>query len=1084
MATEAVRAADFTNSIGVETHLDHSETPYSDIALVKNALAYLNPSGVGTGVDTVRDETWSAGSGLDALGALGYQLDIYTAYTSPGSNSASDAIDAITPLVDADYVRMIEGPLEVDNSSFGLTTTATYTALNGVTYSGWQAAVEWQKDLYVTFGSKTEVALFSLANPTDGAAASAAVTAASQLGTSLSAISNVGNVHFYEHGGNAPSTEMGGVISQETAYTSGEGFAITETGFNSLDANDGTNYWGSQYSNGVYTLNLVLDSFKAGSRLTDIYELFDESSSVSGFEGHWGLFNADGTPKLSATYLHNMMSVLGDPGANAKTFQTGSLTDTITGLGPNGNSLLMEKSNGAYDLAVWSDADIYVNGIASTAPAQKVTVNLGNTYASVEVFDPTVGTTATENLTNVSSVTLEITDHPVIIEIESAGGASQSVAPEVGPPAGAAGTSASTTPTATLTDTAGQSASDTDVVTASTPAVPIALTASSASQSTASTASVKPFAGAAITDANAGQSETVAVSLSSAANGTISDPSSANDKSTLSNGVLTLTGAAADVARELAGLVFTPSAGKAGTSVSTTLTARLTDTAGQTASLTDTVMVATAAAAPAGSNTAAGPAASPAPATITLGSGADKLALQISEDAWQGNAQFTVAVNGVQVGGVQTATALHATGTSQTVDVLGNFLPGQNTVSVDFLNDAYDGTPSTDRNLYVGSATINGAAVPSSNLTLLSQGTQSFNFQQPSATPTTVTLGSGPDTLALAIAEDAWQGDAQFTVSVDGQQVGGVQTATASQAAGATQTFDVDGNFSPGQHTVSVNFLNDAYAGSPSMDRNLYVDGATIDGTAISGSSQSLYWQGSQGFSFTQAAPTVIGTGADSISLGVAEDAWQGDAQYVVTVDGQQVGGVQTATASHGAGAIQDVTVNGNWGTGAQTIGISFINDAYGGSPTTDRNLYVDSLSYDGQSATPASATLLSNGTTNFTVPAAGTGTVTLLLSGDYYQGSAQYTVDVDGKQVGGTGSVSAVNASGQTQAVNIPGVLSAGVHNIAVSFTNDLYAGTPQTDRNLYVKGIDVNGTQLAGDTATLFSSGTAHFSVVVPAS
>ena len=50
---------------------------------------------------------------------------------------------------------------------------------------------------------------------------------------------------------------------------------------------------------------------------------------------------------------------------------------------------------------------------------------------------------------------------------------------------------------------------------------------------------------------------------------------------------------------------------------------------------------------------------------------------------------------------------------------------------------------------------------------------------QPTTTPSPVSVGSGTDTLVLNMAEDPYQGDAQFTVSVDGKQIGGTQTTTA-----------------------------------------------------------------------------------------------------------------------------------------------------------------------------------------------------------------------------------------------------------------------------------------------------------------
>jgi hypothetical protein len=126
----------------------------------------------------------------------------------------------------------------------------------------------------------------------------------------------------------------------------------------------------------------------------------------------------------------------------------------------------------------------------------------------------------------------------------------------------------------------------------------------------------------------------------------------------------------------------------------------------------------------------------------------------------------------------------------------------------------------------------------------------------------TVTIGSGPDTLALKVSEDAWQGNAQFTVSVDGRQISGTQTATASHAASQTQTFDVMGTFAAGNHTVTVNFLNDAYGGSPAEDRNLYVTGATIDNSVVPAATLHELKGGPQSFSFL--APGSSGSGSGS----------------------------------------------------------------------------------------------------------------------------------------------------------------------------------------------------------------------------
>ena len=135
------------------------------------------------------------------------------------------------------------------------------------------------------------------------------------------------------------------------------------------------------------------------------------------------------------------------------------------------------------------------------------------------------------------------------------------------------------------------------------------------------------------------------------------------------------------------------------------------------------------------------------------------------------------------------------------------------------------------------------------------------------APPSSVTIGSGSDTLALQISEDAYLGNAQFTVSVDGKQIGGTQTATALHSSGKTQTFDVLGTFAAGSHTATVNFLNDAYGGSPTTDRNLYVGGATIDGAVVAGATLTEHFQGPQSFTFLAPGTSGSKPAPDSVTV-------------------------------------------------------------------------------------------------------------------------------------------------------------------------------------------------------------------------
>ena len=146
-----------------------------------------------------------------------------------------------------------------------------------------------------------------------------------------------------------------------------------------------------------------------------------------------------------------------------------------------------------------------------------------------------------------------------------------------------------------------------------------------------------------------------------------------------------------------------------------------------------------------------------------------------------------------------------------------------------FLNDAYAGTPSTDRNLYVNDVTYDGTDTKQS-AALMSTGSQTFSVTDSTAIPPVVT-GGGSDSLVVKVSEDYYLANAQFTVSIDGKQLGGTFTATTLHSSGNSQTFAFAGDFGSGQHTVSVNFLNDAWAGTPATDRNLYVNDIVYNGT-------------------------------------------------------------------------------------------------------------------------------------------------------------------------------------------------------------------------------------------------------------
>ncbi len=187
----------------------------------------------------------------------------------------------------------------------------------------------------------------------------------------------------------------------------------------------------------------------------------------------------------------------------------------------------------------------------------------------------------------------------------------------------------------------------------------------------------------------------------------------------------------------------------------------------------------------------------------------------------------------------------------------------------------------------------------------------------------TTSIGSGSDTLVLNVSEDAYGGDAQFTVSVDGRQVGGVLTATSPHGSGRSDAISVLGNWAAGAHTVTVDFLNDAWGGSAAKDRNLYIDGATYDGAGVTGAAAALLVNGPHSFTLTDPGSTVAWSGApapqpttnggDTLTLSGGTYAAQGGQLSGVTVNltGSQASPANLALQNASVGKIELVPAAG-----------------------------------------------------------------------------------------------------------------------------------------------------------------------------
>lgn len=381
------------------------------------------------------------------------------------------------------------------------------------------------------------------------------------------------------------------------------------------------------------------------------------------------------------------------------------------------------------------------------------------------------------------------------------------------------------------------------------------------------------------------------------------------------------------------------------------------------------------------------PAPSLKPVALEIGSGADTLVLHVSQDFWQASAEYRVFVNGAQVGGTLTASALHKNGEFDTVTIKGNW-GTQVILGVEFTNDGWAFSVDLDRNLYLDGATLNGRevaahadflsnelktftlaksaaeiAIPTPAKGVLLEGNANANTLVGTAGPDILDGKAGNDTLTGGAGADTFifrPGDGQdritdFTPGTDRLFFKGVDPASLKAAVA---TIDGVSGLKLGYGSAGDSIF---LAGITSLKAGDLVF-SDVPGQAVAmGASALAAPKATAGF-----APTALsfGTGKDTLVLQIAQDAFRGSAEYTVKVNGIQLGGTLTASALNKDGLFDTITLHGDFGANP-TLEIRFLNDLWGGNPALDRNLYLKDVLLNGADL-DVSATFGMNGAKSF----------------------------------------------------------------------------------------------------------------------
>jgi len=399
----AISADTFLSSLGVNTHVDQGYNAGSYVL----PLRYL-------GVRNIRDSARNLFSSIMLHQQTGVQINLLGA-------DVNDLIIAAKTLAKAGALLSIEGPNEPNNFPI------TYNGQQGGGTGSWLPVAQLQRDLYSAVKNDPELKQYPVFHVSEAGAETDNVglqflkipAGAETLLPDGTQFADYANAHNYVSG------VRGGYLDNQAwqaadptlnshwdglygeygrtwkkhfrGYSNAELETLprvtTETGWDAANPDQ-------ERTQGTVLVNTYLAQFKRGWRYTFIYEL----GEGEGGGGNQGLYHNDWTPKLAATYIHNLTSILAD---NVHVATPEKLDYSIANAPSTVHDLLLQKSGGVFELVVWGEQ---VTG------ANNITVNFGSTHPNVTIYDTTVGTTPIQILNNVNSVPLTISDHALIIE--------------------------------------------------------------------------------------------------------------------------------------------------------------------------------------------------------------------------------------------------------------------------------------------------------------------------------------------------------------------------------------------------------------------------------------------------------------------------------------------------------------------------------------------------------------------------------------------------------------------------------------------------------------------------------------------
>jgi hypothetical protein len=413
--TTAVRATDFLDSIGTQSAISvRGENLEKTIACARFLGARWFRAGIEGDVPVQQFVALHKQAGLRFSWGLG-----------SGGSDIPKLIETGRQIAAAGALLAFEGPNEPNN--WGI----RYQGQAGGRNLSWRAVAKLQSDLYKAVKSDPALQKYPVWSITEGGAETDNVGlqfltipgGAGALMPDGTHYADYANVHNYIYHPNSPGVEDNKTWNAADPSPAckvdglygeyGKTWAHHYPGYSEADlmplprvtTETGAVIEGA-VTEDIHALNLLslyLDQFKRGWSYTCVYLLRDRVDEAGNQQ--FGFYKPDYTPRKAAVYLHNLTAILADSGSLPK---PDKLNYAIPGEPATVHDMLLQKSDGSFALIVWGEQ---VRG------ASRVTVRLSGTYTPVKVYDPTLNTLPFQTNGKANSLTLTVSDHPLIIVI-------------------------------------------------------------------------------------------------------------------------------------------------------------------------------------------------------------------------------------------------------------------------------------------------------------------------------------------------------------------------------------------------------------------------------------------------------------------------------------------------------------------------------------------------------------------------------------------------------------------------------------------------------------------------------------------